>query len=86
MGKSMLPTLRPGRVVIAVQSYSLRPGDVVIVKHEGLEKIKRLTNVQNDQFYVLGDNEAYSTDSRHFGWLSRAALLGKIVWPRTRKS
>lgn len=32
-----------------------------------------------DQYYVLGDNRNNSTDSRTFGAVSRAEILGKIV-------
>jgi phage repressor protein C with HTH and peptisase S24 domain len=81
-GESMLPAFRPGRIVIAVPYYkTLRPGDVVIIRHEGLEKIKRVARITQGQVYVTGDNQAYSTDSRLFGWLDRSAIIAKIIWP-----
>jgi len=33
----------------------------------------------SDQYYVLGDNRNNSTDSRTFGPVTRAEILGKIV-------
>ena len=88
VGNSMLPTLRPGQVIIGLGGdhflsrwYSplLRPGRIVIVRHNGLEKIKRITELKKDQIYVLGDNPSASTDSRHFGWLFIEDVLAVIL-------
>jgi phage repressor protein C with HTH and peptisase S24 domain len=79
----MLPALGPGRIVIGVaRSRQLRPGDIVIIHHNGLEKIKRIQKMRPGLVFVVGDNSARSTDSRTFGWLSVSAVRARIIWPR----
>lgn len=60
----------------------VKPKDVVIIVHDGMEKIKRIEQVRAQEVYVLGDNALASTDSRDFGWIARDAVSGKVVWPR----
>jgi len=78
----MAPTLTPGQLVVGRQTNDLRPGDVVIVSHDGLEKIKRIERQQGDLLYLLGDNAAASTDSRSFGWVQLTSIVAKVVWPK----
>lgn len=80
-GNSMAPTLTDGQVVVGRQTRELTVGDVVIVTHEGKEKIKRIERHQGDVVYLLGDNPGESTDSRNFGWLPAASVIAKVVWP-----
>ncbi|HEX8762172.1 MAG TPA: S26 family signal peptidase [Candidatus Saccharimonadales bacterium] len=82
-GDSMLPALRPGFPVIATGHYkTLVVGDVVIIHHGGLEKIKRIVDIRKDRLFVRGDNQAHSTDSRSFGWLHASVVVAKVLWPR----
>jgi nickel-type superoxide dismutase maturation protease len=81
-GDSMIPTLTPGQLVVGRRTSDLRPGDVVIVCHDGLEKIKRIERQQGDLLYLLGDNSAASTDSRSFGWVQAESIVAKVVWPK----
>lgn len=78
----MAPTLVAGQLVVGRQTRDLRPGDVVIVSHNGLEKIKRIEKQQGDLIYLLGDNAGASTDSRNFGWLPAKVIIAKVVWPK----
>jgi type IV secretory pathway protease TraF len=79
----MLPALPPGHIVVAWGGYkTLRPGDVVIIRHGGLEKVKRVLYTNSDRLFVMGDNQERSTDSRIFGWLHQSVVLAKVVWPR----
>ena len=89
VGESMSPTLVPGDIVLLwtfLPRYKI--GDIVMVRHNGLEKIKRIHDVdkQNARVYLLGDNPAHSTDSRAFGWLDVRSVVGKVWWPRRPKS
>lgn len=81
-GKSMLPLLRPGQLVVVAPKWRYREEDVVVVAHNDLEKIKRIRSVQYGKYDVRGDNSAASTDSRHFGLLERRSIIGKVIWPR----
>lgn len=78
----MAPSLQPGQLVVGRTTRELSPGDVVIVSHDGLEKIKRIERQQGDLLYLLGDNPAASTDSRNFGWVQAASIVAKVVWPK----
>lgn len=78
----MLPVLQPGQLVVGRQTRELKPGDVVIVSHNGLEKIKRIERQQGDLIYLLGDNAAASTDSRSFGWVQANSIIAKVIWPK----
>ena len=81
-GDSMAPSLHAGQLVIGRQTRELAPGDVVIVSHDGLEKIKRIERQQGDLIYLLGDNAGASTDSRSFGWVQAKHIVAKVVWPK----
>lgn len=88
VGTSMLPTFRPGQVVVAIGPVeTLEVGDIVVLRHGGKDKIKRVAQLKESQeVYLLGDNPSASEDSRNFGWLSSRAVKGKVVWPRKRRS
>ena len=79
----MLPTLRLDQIILVAGRFSyIVPGDVVVIKHGGLEKVKRVMMVAENRLFVIGDNQAESTDSRTFGWIYMSAVKGRVVWPR----
>ena len=87
VGHSMLPVLPPGTLVVA--SGILRRnkrGSVVIILHDGKEKIKRIEDIRPGEVFVIGDNEESSTDSRQFGWLPLHSVKARVFWPRKIKS
>ena len=86
MGDSMAPTLTPGKVVLGIRLRKVRPGDVVVIRHGGMDKIKRVKEIQDDKVFLTGDNFLHSTDSRNFGWLETQSVIAKIVWPKLSAS
>lgn len=81
----MLPSLEHGDIIWAtglVRPNSLQPGQVVVIQHEGIEKIKRVVEVENGEIIVQGDNASDSRDSRQFGPIPLSAVRGKVIWPK----
>lgn len=78
----MSPTIPSGTYVLSKSFWlsKLIQGDIVIVKHDKYQTIvKRIKDIQNDQFYLVGDN-TMSTTSEEMGWVSRQNLIGKVIW------
>jgi phage repressor protein C with HTH and peptisase S24 domain len=80
VGDSMAPTLAAGTVVVGVRPRGIKLGDIVVVWHDGLDKIKRVKDITLDRVFIVGDNPAESTDSRHFGWIPRDTIIARVVW------
>lgn len=82
VGTSMSPTYEHGQVVVCWRSQRAQKNDIVIVMHDGFEKIKRVRHTRMHHVYLAGDNTSDSTDSRHFGWLSHDVVVGRVIWPK----
>lgn len=84
VGHSMVPILPPRTLVFGWRYFwRIHPGQVVVVEHDGIEKIKRIQKIKDNRVYILGDHPETSTDSRHFGWLPKDLVKAVVVWPRT---
>ena len=95
VGDSMVPVLREGQgVLVATWAYRLRAparGEVAVVRHPHapLRLVKRIAAVPGDEvgsrtlgpdeYWVLGDRAAASTDSRAWGALPRSHLVGPVL-------
>ena len=78
-GDSMRPALAPGDRLL-VLGLPVRVGDVVAVRLDGRTMVKRVAALGEDDLEVRGDNPAASTDSRVFGPVPHAAVLGRAVY------
>ena len=98
----MSPALAAGDWALTVPARRLRIGDVVVVEHprkHGFEMVKRIVARPGDlapdgrslgagMWWVQGDNEAESTDSRHFGPVDRGRIVARVrlvYWPAERR-
>jgi signal peptidase I len=100
MAPTLLPGERLLFDRLAYSRHRPKAGDIVLVAHPlqpGLRMVKRLAGVPGEtisgvalsrgEYWVLGDNEDASTDSREFGPLRRSDLLGRawvLYWPTNR--
>ncbi len=82
----MAPALRHGDAVLVRRGgRPVRPGDVVIVRFRSrpeLLAVKRAVRAQDGGWWVRGDNEFVTDDSRAYGV---ADVVGRVVlrwWPR----
>ena len=82
----MVPVLPPRTLVIgvSVKPNKLQPQHIVILSHDGKEKIKRIDKIDDGKIFVLGDHPETSTDSRQFGWLPITSVKARIIWPRNK--
>lgn len=84
VGDSMLPTLKNKTVVLCRQTRSLREGQVVVAFINGREVIKRIREINDADIFIVGDNEAQSTDSRSYGPIGDQYIEGVVFWPNTK--
>jgi signal peptidase I len=86
----MRPTLEPGDRLLVLAGRRIRAGDLVALADPRVPErtlVKRVGEVDGANLTVLGDDPAASTDSRSFGPVPRAAVLGRAVYryaPSTR--
>jgi nickel-type superoxide dismutase maturation protease len=84
----MVPALLPGDHVVVVRGLGplrtrIRAGDLVALvdpREPGRVMVKRVAGFEAGQVVVRGDNEAASTDSRHFGPVSPGGIRGRVVY------
>lgn len=80
VGESMIPTLRPGQIVVALGFMPLRVGAIVIADIAGREVIKRVAAIDDVSATLLGDNESASTDSREYGPIKISLIHGRVIF------
>ncbi len=82
----MEPTFKEGQtLLVSSLPYFFRQpkiGDVVVVKDPRSRRLllKRITNRENQNYFVSGDNPKSSTDSRTFGVINKENILGKVIF------
>ena len=88
-GPSMAPTLRHGDALLVRRGgRAIRPGDVVIARFRSrpeLLVVKRAVHARAGGWWVRGDNDLVTDDSRAYGV---ADVSGRVVlryWPRPRR-
>ena len=76
-GQSMSPYLKEDDLIlvsyIPMIFYRIKVGDVVVLKdpRDDRKIVKRISKIDNEEYFVLGDNPSASTDSRSFGYVNK---------------
>ena len=81
VGDSMLPTLRPGDLVLTRPAPGADVGDLIVCRHpikSDVTIIKRVVDVQ-DGIIVHSDNAEVGSDSRQFGAVPPDCILGIVT-------
>ena len=81
----MEPTFRNGDKILATNIFYLfkspKVNDIVVFKDNNNNIfIKRIVDIGNKSYIVLGDNKKDSLDSRQFGTIQRNQILGKFIY------
>ena len=87
-GNSMLPTLSPGDFVIvdraAYRARAPRPSEIVLAQdpRDARRTIVKRVDRRDPEgcLWLSGDNPAESTDSRAFGAIPAALIVGRVAW------
>lgn len=87
VGESMLPILQPGdEIIVDPRAYERslpQIEDIVVTVHplqKNLTIVKRIAACERgDRYFLLGDNPNGSTDSRHWGTIKLADIIGKVT-------
>jgi phage repressor protein C with HTH and peptisase S24 domain len=87
-GRSMLPTLRDGDLLLVVHGLPPRLGRLAVVRlPDGVLAVKRVTRREPGGWWVERDNPAEGVDSWAVGAVPDADVLARVlarVWPRPR--
>lgn len=80
----MFPALKPGQDILVFKwaYFFSQPkiGDIVVIRKDGKDLVKRIHNISGQEYFVQGDNQKESTDSRTFGTIKKSQITGKVVW------
>ena len=80
-GHSMEPTIQSGSFIIATSVPYLflypKVGDIVVVKKNTKNYIKRIQRLRHESYYLEGDNKE---DNLKIQWIDRKNIVGKVIY------
>ncbi len=86
-GDSMSPLFLDGDILnvdsSAYEDKEVLAGDVIVFNHPFIKDfimIKKVKEIIDSRYFVIGINESKSTDSRHFGTIKKESIIGKVVF------
>lgn len=81
-GDSMLPTLRPGQVVVCHEIRKFMAGQIVVAFVGGREVIKRIAKIDGATIYLGVDDIAHAHNGKYYAKIVDTNIMGVVFWPR----
>lgn len=82
-GHSMEPTIKNGQTIfVSSLPYCFKKpkrNDIVALKKDDSVFVKRISKIENNTYFVMGDNVHDSMDSRRFGAIQEKHIMGKVL-------
>ena len=81
----MAPALRSGDALLVRRTARVRPGQVVVARFRSrpsLLVVKRAVRHEDDGWWIEGDNEFVTDDSRAYGVADVIGVAFLRYWPR----
>ena len=80
----MTPGIKNGETVLVSGIFYLfknpQIGDIVAFREAEKILIKRITEVKDKEYFLEGDNNRDSLDSKNFGFILRENIIGKVIY------
>lgn len=71
---SMEPSLYAGDLIFVLNLFKPKEGKLVVAKHKGQFKIKRIHKIEDDKIFLKGDNEHPNKDVS----ITRSEIVGRV--------
>lgn len=80
VGESMMPSLKPGKIVWAHEVRDFKEKQVVIAFVNGREVVKRISVINNGTITLSSDNKKSS--SNPYARIPDKDVMGVVFWPK----
>lgn len=78
----MEPSLKNNDKILIVRKYCsrIKTNDIVVANIVNKIIIKRVFKIKDNKYFLVGDNQKNSTDSRGFGLVDKKSIIGKMIF------
>jgi len=80
VGDSMAPGFLENNLILVKKTKDYKVGQVVGFQYDGKVLIKRIFEIKESKYFLLGDNAKNSLDSRKLGWIDYDKLVFKVIF------
>lgn len=69
-------------IVSSIPYFFIKPKkrDIVVFKRNTKFYIKRIKDINENKYFLTGDNKIDSLDSRKLGFINREQIKGKVIY------
>jgi phage repressor protein C with HTH and peptisase S24 domain len=82
----MLPTLRPGQVVVCHVIRKFSVGQIVVAFVGGREVIKRIYKIEGSDIYLGVDDTVHAHNGEYYAKIIDSNIVGVVFWPKNLRN